>query len=213
MRNAVVDGELVVTVDNAVAIGEKPLDAVHAPYDVVAAFTTRVLLLEQMCANATMTLCTVGNGAGEAAFVRYMAGIEDVFTDIGEPLPKMVVSTETNMPTQQSALTMTAIGYARAAREKGAYRYVIGHPHVGESVLTHQHEVAPLALIYKLWQQGIITHVWPTGSKGLAYECTRFFGDVPRLRVDMDVTCGPSTVVLVYAREPLTLAHVPYYEV
>lgn len=212
MRNAIVDGELVVTVDNAVAIGEKPLDAVYAPDSLVAAFTARVLLLEQMCANATITLCTIGNGSGEAAFARYMTGIEQLFKEIDEPLPKLVVSTETNMPTQQSALTMTAIGYRHPARAKGMYRYVIGHPHVGQGVLNYAHEIAPLKTIYTLWKEGILTHVWPTGSKGLAQECERFFGEIPSLPVDINVTCGPSTVVLAYAVEPLVLEGVPYYE-
>lgn len=210
MRNALIDGQLVVTVDNSVAIGEKPLDAVFAPNDVVSSFTMRVLMLEQMCAGANINFLTMGNGSGAEAYDGYMAGIASVFQELALAMPQIAVSTETNMPTQQSALTITAIGQQQFTRATGAYRYVIGHPHVGQSVLQHQADIAPLAEIYTLWQQGLITHVWPTGSKGAAVECQRFFGDVPPLPIDMQITCGPSTVVLVYANEPLHLA-VPHY--
>ncbi|MEE1132959.1 MAG: hypothetical protein UHX00_15180 [Caryophanon sp.] len=212
MRNAYIQNELVVTVDNSVAIGEKPLDAVHAPNTLVAAYTMRVLLLEQMCANARIHCMTVGNGSGEDAFTPYMEGIRSIFAEIDEAMPPYIASTETNMETQQSALTITAIGTLQAPRTRGKYRYVIGHPHVGQGVLDYSHEIAPLAVMYELWQRGIITHVWPTGSKGLAHECHQFFHEVPALPITMDVTCGPSSVVLVYANERLQL-DVPYYEV
>lgn len=210
MRNAIVSGGLVITVDNSVAIGEKPLDAVQAPYDIVSAFTMRVIVLEQLCANGQIEYITMGNGAGADAYDGYLAGIQRVFDDIGELLPPLAVSTETNMPTQQSALTVTAIGKQQPARTKGTYRYIIGMPHVGQSVLQHPHEIAPLAELYALWQSGVITHIWPTGSKGIAVECQRFFGEVPNAPLPMDVTCGPSTVVLAYTTEPLAL-HVPLY--
>lgn len=212
MRNALVEGNMVITVDNAVAIGEKSLDVVYAPDETVAQFTMRVLLLEQMCANATIHYLTIGNGSGEEAFTRYMRGIRRVFDEVALPLPQYVASTETNMPTQQSALTITAIGRQQPAREKGMYRYIIGHPHVGQSVLNYPHEIAPLEAIYTLWKEGVITHVWPTGSKGLAYECQRFFHEVPPIPVAMSDTCGPSTVILAYANAPLVL-DVPMYAV
>lgn len=212
MRNAYIQHDLVVAIDNSVAIGEKPLDVVRAPDALVAAYTMRVLLLEQMCANARIQCMTIGNGSGEEALTAYMEGIRSVFDEVGEAMPPFVASTETNMPTQQSALAITSIGLPQAPRERGQYRYVIGHPHVGQGVLDHSHEVAPLAAIYELWQRGMITHVWPTGSKGLAHECTRFFGDVPTLPVALHVTCGPSTVVLVCATEKLAF-DVPHYEV
>lgn len=212
MRNAYIQHDLVVAVDNSVAIGEKPLDVVRAPDALVAAYTMRVLLLEQMCANARIQCITVGNGSGKDAFTPYIEGIRSVFTEIEEAMPPYVASTETNMETQQSALTITAIGTLQAPRTRGPYRYVIGKPHVGQGILDYPHEVAPLAVIYELWQRGIITHVWPTGSKGLAHECRRFFHEVPALPIALDVTCGPSSVVLVYANERLQL-DIPYYEV
>lgn len=71
-------GELFATTDNAAAIGEKPQDVVSAPDKLTAYLTARVTFIEQLAANALPSHIILANFSGDAAWSRYVAGIQQV---------------------------------------------------------------------------------------------------------------------------------------
>ncbi|EON70758.1 hypothetical protein [Lysinibacillus sphaericus] len=200
MRNAVKIGELIVTTDNAAAIGEKPQDVVSASDNLTAYFTARVTFLEQLAANALPVHIILANFSGDAAWSRYVTGIEQVFDEIGLACPQIGGSSESNMPTLQSALSLTMLG-VQQSRTKFEHDkliwYTYGLPLVGNEVLAQPDDVAQLRPIFNAWRDDIVQQVWPVGSKGLQVEFTRLFVD-QRVTSSLDVekTAGPCAVIL-----------------
>ncbi|KOS68610.1 hypothetical protein AEA09_08660 [Lysinibacillus contaminans] len=200
MRNAVRIGGLIATTDNAAAIGEKPQDVVAAPDKLTAYLTARVTFLEQLAANAIPTHILLANFSGDDAWSRYVAGIEQVFDEIGLVRPRVAGSSESNMPTLQSGLSITMIGeiQKRAVFERSELIwYTYGLPLVGNEVLEQPENVAQLQPIFDAWQEEIVQQVWPVGSKGLQVEFSRLFGD-EKVESSLDVgkTAGPCAVII-----------------
>lgn len=200
MRNAVRIGGLIATTDNAAAIGEKPQDVVAAPDKLTAYLTARVTFLEQLAANAIPTHILLANFSGDNSWNHYVAGIEQVFDEIGLVRPRVDGSSESNMPTLQSGLSITMIGEVqkRIAFERSELIwYTYGLPLVGNEVLEQPENVAQLQPIFDAWQEEIVQQVWPVGSKGLQAEFSRLFGD-KKVESSLDVTktAGPCTVIL-----------------
>jgi len=200
LRNAVKIGELIATTDNAAAIGEKPQDVVSAPDKLTAYFTARVTFLEQLAANALPSHILLANFSGEAAWSRYVAGIRQVFDEANLKCPQIDGSTETNMPTLQSALSITMLG---EPQNRTPYEpehliwYTYGLPLVGNEILAQPEDVAQLQPIYQAWKEEIVQQVWPVGSKGLQGEFTRLFGEQQvESSLDVKKTAGPCAVVL-----------------
>lgn len=200
MRNAVRIGRLIATTDNAAAIGEKTQDVVAAPDKLTAYLTARVTFLEQLAANAIPTHILLANFSGDDSWNRYIAGIEQVFDEIGLERPRVDGSSESNMPTLQSGLSITMIGeiQKRAAYEDSELIwYTYGLPLVGNEVLEQAENVAQLQPIFDAWHEEIVQQVWPVGSKGLQVEFSRLFGG-KKVECSLDVakTAGPCTVIL-----------------
>lgn len=193
-------GELIATTDNAAAIGEKPQDVVAASDQLTAYLTARVTFLEQLAANAIPTHILLANFSGDDAWNRYVAGIEQVFDEIGLVRPRVDGSSESNIPTLQSGLSITMLGeiQKRATHERGNLKwYTYGLPLVGNEVLEQPENVAQLQPIFDAWQEEIVLQVWPVGSKGLQAEFSRLFGD-KKVESSLDVfkTAGPCAVIL-----------------
>jgi len=193
-------GGLIATTDNAAAIGEKPQDIVSASDKLTAYFTARVTFLEQLAANALPTHIILANFSGDAAWSRYVAGIQQVFGEAGLICPQIDGSTESNMPTLQSALAVTMLGepQKRSSYELEHLRwYTYGLPLVGNEVLAQPEDVAQLQAIYHAWKEEIVQQVWPVGSKGLQAEFTRLFGELQVESVlNTEKSAGPCTVLL-----------------
>ncbi|MFB7157663.1 hypothetical protein [Lysinibacillus sp. NPDC056232] len=200
MRNAIKIGELFATTDNAAAIGEKPQDVVSAPDKLTAYLTARVTFLEQLAANALPRHILLANFSGDAAWSRYIAGIQQVFDEVSLICPPIDGSTESNMPTLQSGLSITMLG-EQQKRTVTKYEqlswYTYGMPLVGNEILAQPENVAQLQPIFQAWKEGIVQQVWPVGSKGLQAEFTRLFGEQQvKSSLDVEKTAGPCAVVL-----------------
>ncbi|WP_107950424.1 hypothetical protein [Lysinibacillus parviboronicapiens] len=200
MRNAVKVGALIATTDNAAAIGEKPQDVVATSDTLTAYLTARVTFLEQLAANAMPLHILLANFSGDAAWARYVSGIEQVFDEIGVDCPQIDGSSESNMPTLQSGLSLTMLG---AQQNRTIYErdkliwYTYGLPLVGNEVLAQPDDVAQLQPIFFAWREEIVQQVWPVGSKGLQVEFTRLFGDQQvKSSLDTKKTAGPCAVIL-----------------
>ncbi|MFF2176513.1 hypothetical protein ACFVT8_08650 [Lysinibacillus sp. NPDC058147] len=200
MRNAIKIGELFATTDNAAAIGEKPQDVVSAPDKLTAYFTARVTFLEQLAANALPSHILLANFSGDTAWSRYVAGIQQVFDEAGLNCPQIDGSTESNMPTLQSGLSITMLGEQQkriATKYEQLSWYTYGLPLVGNEILAQPEDVAQLQPIFQAWKEGIVQQVWPVGSKGLQAEFTRLFGEQQvKSSLDVEKSAGPCAVVL-----------------
>ena len=194
---------MVVTTDNAGAIGEKPQDVVSVSNELAAYFTTRVNLLEQWAAGAEPELILLSNFSGDASWDSYVKGISQVFDEIGQPSPQIQGSTESNMPTLQSGIAISMIGNRiREDDNEDLHWFAYGKPLVGHEVLEHADAVANLGVVYKGIQKGIVERVWPVGSKGIAAECARIFPNTTiGLALPLNKTAGPSTVVLIGVKQ------------
>ncbi|MGE7909808.1 hypothetical protein [Lysinibacillus xylanilyticus] len=200
MRNAIKVGELIATTDNAAAIGEKAQDVVSASDKLTAYFTARVTFLEQLAANALPSHILLANFSGDAAWSSYVAGIQQVFDEAGLSCPPIDGSTESNMPTLQSGLSITMLGEQQkrtVAEHEQLSWYTYGLPLVGNEVLAQPEDVAQLQPIFEAWKEGMVQQVWPVGSKGLQAEFTRLFGKQQvKSSLDVEKTAGPCAVVL-----------------
>lgn len=200
MRNAIKVGELIATTDNAAAIGEKPQDVVSTSDQLTAYLTARVTFLEQLAAHALPTHVLLANFSGDAAWSRYVAGIQQVFDEAGLICPQIDGSTESNMPTVQSGLSITMLG---EQQQRTPYKhehliwYTYGLPLVGNEVLAQPEDVAQLQPIFQAWKEEIVQQVWPVGSKGLQAEFTRLFGNQQvKSSLNVEKTAGPCAVIL-----------------
>ncbi|MGE7667436.1 hypothetical protein ACQKMN_17185 [Ureibacillus composti] len=200
MRNAIkFDQNLVVTIDNAGCIGEKAQDFVKASNELTAYYTARVGLLEQWCAGAHPVNLFLSNFTGDEAWADYEKGISKVFEEIGEKIPPLKGSTESNFESLQSGLSLMMIGKKTfEMNEENCQWYVIGLPLVGKEVVEQPQNVAKLNELLLLIRMSVIKKIWPVGSKGISAECARLF---PRSSIQCDLpldkTSGPSTAVIV----------------
>lgn len=200
MRNAIKIGGLIATSDNTAAIGEKTQDVVSAPDKLTAYLTARVTFIEQLAANALPSHIILANFSGDAAWSRYVAGIQQVFDEAGLNCPQIDGSTESNMPTLQSGLSITMLGEQQkrtATKREQLSWYTYGLPLVGNEILAQLEDVAQLQPIFQAWKEGLVQQVWPVGSKGLQAEFIRLFGEQQvKSSLDVEKSAGPCAVVL-----------------
>ena len=202
MRNSIQVKGLIVTIDNAGCIGEKPADVVQVPNEVSGYFTARTAILEQWCAGAKPIQLLLANFSGDAAWDGYVRGMTKLFHEIGEEMPPITGSSESNFDALQSAMSLTMIGEPSFnTSTEGCHYFLIGEPLVGDQVVANPNKVAQLKEIYAGIKGGWIAAVWPTGSKGIGQEITRFIGEGYTCDIDAACTAGPSTAVLVAVKE------------
>ena len=200
--------ELVIAADGAAAVGLKEDDFVHAPYETVAYFTSRVALMEAMCVGAEPIAVVLQNFIGDKHWETLCLGIQQTFSELLISVP-IVGSTESNFPTLQSAIGVTVIGKVKRAKKKRritpktAKFAVIGEPLVGDDVLKRHDRVVPLPLFKQLLQHPAVLELVPVGSKGIAYELRQLLDDngIAALSyhcaLPLDVSSGPATSLLV----------------
>lgn len=193
-------GDWIVTTDNSGGIGEKPDDLVTVPDQVTARFAARVVLLEQWAAGAEPEAILLHNFSGDTSWKWYCKGIQDVFEEIGQAMPQISGSSETNMTLQQSALAITMMGRQQLTEQTstGSW-FTYGTPLVGEAVIARAAEIASLSLLNKARQSGLIERIWPVGSNGILAEYRAATSDPTCSAVsslDLEASAGPATVVL-----------------
>lgn len=200
MRNAIIlDENTVMTIDNTGCVGEKDLDVVFAPNSITAAFCLRTAILEQWAAGAMPKQIVVANFTGDNAWEDYINGFQTIYDEIGEPLPPISGSSESNFPSLQSALSVTVIGKKQFTNSHdNVDYYIIGKPLIGKAVLEQADQVAKLREIYECLQKGFIKAIWPCGSKGIQHEVEQFTGhQSAKFDLDGTASAGPSTAIVV----------------
>lgn len=200
MRHELVLENLIFTTDNSAAIGEKEFDEITAPDSLTAKFSGRVALLEQWAAGGEPVAILLHNFSGAKHWDQYVAGIEELFQEAGVPSIPITGSSETNMTTLQSALSVTIIGKkTKDVSYSNLVWFVYGSPLTGEDVLAKPEEIANLKPIHELINAGTIDVVWPVGSKGIAHEMQTMLGKEVSVIDDLDLTRsgGPSTCVII----------------
>lgn len=204
MRNAVIiDQQYVVTVDNSGCIGEKEQDVVKVSNELTAYYSARVGLFEQWCAGSHPTHLFLSNFTGDDAWKDYEKGISKAFEEIGEKMPPISGSTESNFQSLQSGISLMMVG--KIMRDLSAELcewFIVGKPLVGEEVIKQQDNVVKLSEIYLLYKLGILERVWPVGSKGIGAELERLFnGFQVECSLPLEKSAGPSTCVIVAVKK------------
>lgn len=204
MRNAVIiDQQYVVTVDNSGCIGEKEQDVVKASNELTAYYSARVGLFEQWCAGSQPTHLFLSNFTGDDAWKDYEKGIAKAFEEIGEKMPPLSGSTESNFQSLQSGISLMMVG--KIIRDLSAELcewFIVGKPLVGHEVIEQQENVAKLSEIYLLIKLGILERVWPVGSKGIGAELERLFnGFQVECSLPLEKSSGPATCVIIAVKK------------
>jgi hypothetical protein len=203
--------ELVIAADGSAGIGLKEADVVEAPYETVAYFAARVALMEAMCVGGEPLAVVLQNFNGDERWAALCAGVREALRELGLDVP-LVGSSESNMPTLQSAVGVTVLGKVQTERKRvrrtprDAKFAVIGEPLVGADVLKRRDRVLPLSLFRQLLLRDDIFELVPVGSKGIAYELKQLLSDngIPASTfaspLPLDVSSGPATSLLVSYR-------------
>lgn len=201
MRHELLIDGFVITSDNSAAIGGKEQDVIKVSDAVTAKFAARVALLEQWAAGSEPQAILIHNFSGASSWDYYVEGVTELFAEAQSALPLISGSTETNMPTVQSGISITMIGKEqRKQMSVGSLQWLVyGVPLVGQEVLTNVHQTANLALLKKALDLSLVERVWPVGSKGIAEELELLMKrpvKIPTL-LDTKKSSGPATCVLV----------------
>lgn len=202
---------MVIACDSCGSVGIKEGDVLKVPPFYVGKLTSRVALLEVICAGAevitlTDTVCNEMNSTGEEIIkgIKHelnLAGVKDVV---------LTGSTEENFSTVSTGLGITVVGIAENNKLKvnnvknEAVIISIGIPKVGDEInLDEDSEIVDYSSIYKLLNNNFVYEVVPVGSKGMAYECVQL-AESNKLRVyfeeqqkiDIKKSGGPSTSII-----------------
>lgn len=171
------DTSLAIACDSCGGIGLKPLDHVKAPPQVVARLTARVVLMEVLSTGAipaalTAAICCEPDPTGEAL----LEGVRESMAEAGYPDLSLTISTEKNVPTEQTSLGMTAIGMLQketheARRSKlGCHVYAAGIPKVGQELADDESQIADFTTLRQLLDSTDVIEIWPVGSRGILAE-------------------------------------------
>ncbi|MDZ5474218.1 ATP-binding protein [Bacillus sp. 31A1R] len=218
MRNVVTvplnEGEcLVIASDNSGGVGIKELDSVQVSYEIVSYYSFRVAVMDCIAAGAMPISVVLHNFCGNDYWDILVSGVKKGLAEINLAHLTVTGSTESNFSMRQSAVGIVVIG--RKVMEKSEISLennmkvaVIGRPLVGEEVITHGSEVAPLSLFKEIADLEDV-RLWPVGSKGILYEIKRMFGGgFQKVNTDLNlkVSSGPSTCFIVAYDEKIELS-------
>jgi hypothetical protein len=190
---------IILSCDSTGGIGRKPGDSLQVDPFLVGRYGARVTLMEILSVGAhplvlINTLCVEMHPTGQ----RIVEGIQKEAGDMAI----ITGSSEENMKTIQTGMGITAMGVAQSLKinmcRQGEYIAALGTPSVGTHVLACEHEFLTLHDVKRLRQVSYIGDIIPVGSQGIRRE-TYHLGSIHFFEnpLDMDTSCGPSTVVLV----------------
>ncbi|KIL44025.1 hypothetical protein KP77_29740 [Jeotgalibacillus alimentarius] len=201
------DRMMVMTSDNSGGIGEKPLDEVNVPYEMVAYFAFRVAVMDCLSAGAVPISVIVHNFCGDDAWTKLVAGVRQGLTEIGADGAAVTGSTESNMVMQQSAVAVTIMGervrdFSMLDHEQLEWS-LAGKPLVGMEVVERAADVAPLSQGRVQLEDPQVALIWPVGSKGVAAEWAKLCdqlgidAEMPDFGVNVMKSGGPATCWIV----------------
>lgn len=199
------DRVLVMTSDNSGAIGEKPLDEVNVPYEVVAYYAFRTAVIDCFSAGALPVSVVIHNFCGDEAWEKLKAGALQGLAEI-DVNAEVTGSTESNMSLQQSAVAVTVLGerIRDFSEVSSPVEWMLaGKPLVGMEVVEQDAEIAPLCLARSYLDDPSVAVIWPVGSKGIAAEWARMCEQLgveipmPEFGADVNKSAGPATCWIV----------------
>ncbi|MBM7580884.1 AIR synthase related protein [Jeotgalibacillus terrae] len=201
------DRVLIMTSDNSGGIGEKPLDEVSVPYEMVAYYAFRTAVMDCFSSGAVPVSVIVHNFCGDDVWPKLVAGVRQGLEEIGADGATVTGSTESNMVMQQSAVAVTVIGERVrdfSLKVTGPLEWsLIGKPLVGMEVIEMAENVASLNQGRVHLDDPQVAVIWPVGSKGVAAEWTHMCSQLgidevlPDFGVDMIKSGGPATCWIV----------------
>jgi hypothetical protein len=202
---------LVVACDSAGGVGPKKHDLVKVPGSLVGKYATRTVMLEVICAGATISALTVSMGVEyDPTGKQILAGCRACLAEIGSSA-NIVWSSEKNFKVSATGVGVSAVGFARRHSVKiGRSRHgdlvaMVGRPSVGRAVLEAEgmRLIPSIRTAVGLMKSSFVHEVIPVGSTGLLHEAEvlardsglRFESAVPE--AELRVSAGPSTALLV----------------
>lgn len=203
---------LVASCDSCGAIGMKELDECKVSWFMTGKLTTRVALLEVISTGAVPQMLTVAiSNEQYPTGDELLRGVNDELESAGflKTLP-MAISTEKNMPTQQTGLGISVIGVAEKNKlrigtaQPGDDVYCLGFPKVGPELNNPEDpEIVQVKFLQVLLGIPSIHDLIPVGSRGIRLEADQLASTVnchwrvdPTCALDLDKSAGPSTCLI-----------------
>ena len=204
------DRLLVVTCDSCGGIGDKELDMIAVPAELVGRFTARVAIAELMAVGAIPHLLAVAIcSEPEPTGTKILIGIDAELKAAGLDGLSRVVSTEKNVATRQTGLGISVTGISSPSNLKvnlskqGDAVYCMGLPKVGQELdRADDPEIAQIEHLMKLLPCANVHDVLPIGSRGILEETNQLAERVDcqflqtNHSIDVQKSAGPSTCVV-----------------
>lgn len=204
---------MIIATDNSGAIGEKELDIVKVPYDVVAYYLFRVVFMECVAANGHPEMLILQNFNGDTAWEPLLKGIEKGLDEVKISTLPITGSSESNFNLKQSATSLSLIGRQLPQNyqiwEEGLTNLydiaVVGKPLVGDELFQFPEKIAQLEGFNWLSKQPEVVGLIPVGSKGIQTELNKLNKNIllqfPE-ELNLEKSAGPSTCyIVVYQKE------------
>lgn len=171
---------LVTACDSCGAVGEKEGDVMPAPPEVTGALTTRVALMEVMCAGARVQciyniLCSEMEPTGR----RVIDGIRSELRRAGVGAEALSGSTEENFPTVMTAMGVVAIGICEGNPRLGGVQagdsaVLVATPKCGAQIIQPVDDtLVSYNEVCKMLAMDGVREIVPCGSKGVLYEAEK----------------------------------------
>ncbi|WP_041276060.1 alpha-ribazole kinase [Desulfosporosinus acidiphilus] len=201
---------LIASCDSCGAIGLKEFDVVKVSWSVTGRMTTRVALLEVLAVGAVPKIMTVAiSNEPSPTGEELLKGVKEELDFAGLNL-SMAVSTEKNIPTQQTGLGISVIGTVRTEHLRvgtsqiGDEVYCLGMPKVGSELCNPEDpEIVQVTDLQKLLEVLGIHDVIPVGSKGILKEAQLLASNNnskllinQSCSLDLNKSAGPSTCLV-----------------
>lgn len=202
---------IVTACDSCGAIGSKEFDVVKSTPYIVGRFTARVSLMEVLAVGAIPKTISVAISnelypTGEGV----IKGVDDELRYMGISFIPMVISTEKNVTTRQTAVGITVIG----ACEKDNLRiatskpedvvYCLGVPNVGNEINhINDKDIIQGGHVKELLNIKGVHDILPIGSKGILKETEALAQSINckfilelQNNIDVNKSAGPSTCLI-----------------
>lgn len=209
---------LVVACDSCGAIGMKELDAYKISWFITGKLTTRVALLEVISTGGVAQMLSVAiSNEPSPTGDELIKGVKDELESAGLASLPIVISTEKNMPTQQTGLGVSVIGVAEKSNlrigtsQPKDYVYCLGLPKVGPELSDPEDpEIVNVKSVRALIKNSWIHDIIPVGSRGIRLEAEQLAASVntrlqvePSCALDLGKSAGPSTCLIFSSSEVL----------
>lgn len=202
---------LVIACDSCGSVGMKEGDVLKVPVYFTGRFTSRVAIMEVLSAGAevvtlTNSVCCEMNPTGEEV----IRGIKDELKAAEIEEVVLTGSTEENFPTYSTGIGITVIGIAdeyvlKVNKIKEPCAIIsVGKPKVGSEIdLERDEDIINYNHLKELLAHPFVYEIVPGGSKGIRYEAELLaknngfvFKSNEEADIDMDKSCGPSTIAI-----------------